>query len=141
MTRLHLFWDMSLQRNFPIFNRVQVWVVNLNRCYTSLCLRYLKIMLSNMPENFRGETQHSISQISSKKEEELKNDLSSSDSIISMSTSASNMHQQMWMCTGPLAVIWSKPPLKQGHLGPAAQDHVQMACKYMQGWRFHNLSR
>lgn len=56
----------------------------------SLCLCYLKIMLGKMPENFRGEKQHSVSQISSKKEKELKNDLSQSDSIISVSTSASN---------------------------------------------------
>lgn len=119
MTRLHLFWNMSLQKNLPIFNGVQFWV-NLNRCNMSICLCYLKIMLGNMPENFRGETQHSISQISSKKAKELKNDLSWSDSIISVSTSASNAQQQMWICTGPLVFIWSKPPVKQGHLGPDA---------------------
>lgn len=27
----------------------------------------------------------------------------------------------------------------QGHQEPAAQDHVQKAFEYLQGWRFHNL--
>ena len=30
--------------------------------------------------------------------------------------------------------------LKQGHLKKAAQDHVQIAFEYLQGWRLHNLS-
>lgn len=30
--------------------------------------------------------------------------------------------------------------LKQGHLGPVAQDHIQVAFVYFQGWRLHNLS-
>jgi len=29
--------------------------------------------------------------------------------------------------------------LKQGHLEPVAQDHVQMAFENLQGWRLHNL--
>ena len=31
------------------------------------------------------------------------------------------------------------PLLKQGHLQPAAQDHVQVAFEYLQGWRIHSL--
>lgn len=124
MTRLHLFWSMSLQKNLPIFIRVQVWVANLYRCHVSLCLCYLKIMSGNMPENFRGET-HSISEISSKKEKELKNYLSSSDSLISVSTSASNVHQQTWI---HLVQI----PLSQGHLGPVANlFNCRIATKIM----------
>jgi len=30
--------------------------------------------------------------------------------------------------------------LKQGHLKPVAQDCVQVAFEYLQGWRLHNLS-
>lgn len=30
--------------------------------------------------------------------------------------------------------------LKQGHLEPVAQDHVQMAFEYLQGWRLDNFS-
>jgi len=30
--------------------------------------------------------------------------------------------------------------LKKGHLKPVAQDHVQMAFEYLQGWRLHNIS-
>ena len=32
------------------------------------------------------------------------------------------------------------PLLKQGHPEPVAQDYVQMAVEYLQGWRLHNLS-
>jgi len=28
--------------------------------------------------------------------------------------------------------------LRQGHLGPVTQDHVQRASEYCQGWRLHN---
>ena len=34
----------------------------------------------------------------------------------------------------------SNPLLKQGHLGPVVQEHVQMAFEYLQGGRLHNLS-
>ena len=30
--------------------------------------------------------------------------------------------------------------LKQGHLDPVAQDHVQAASEYLQGWSLQNLS-
>ena len=33
-----------------------------------------------------------------------------------------------------------KPLLKQGHPEPVAQDRVQTAFEYIQGWRLHNLS-
>ena len=33
------------------------------------------------------------------------------------------------------------PLLKQGHLEPAAQEHIQTASEYLQGWRIHNLPR
>ena len=29
--------------------------------------------------------------------------------------------------------------LKQDHLQPISQDHVQMAFEYLQGWRHHNF--
>jgi len=32
------------------------------------------------------------------------------------------------------------PVLKQGHLEPVVQDSVQLAFKYLQGWRLHNPS-
>ena len=32
------------------------------------------------------------------------------------------------------------PWLEQGHLEQFAQDHVQKAFEYLQGWRLHNLS-
>ena len=34
----------------------------------------------------------------------------------------------------------ASPLLKQGHLEPDAQDHVQTACEDLQAWRLHNLS-
>jgi len=41
-------------------------------------------------------------------------------------------------------VLWrasgQTPLLKQGHVDPAAQEHVQMAFAYLQGWRLHHLS-
>jgi len=36
-----------------------------------------------------------------------------------------------WSCSTPL--------LKHGHLKQVAQDHVQMAFEYLQGWRFQSL--
>jgi len=33
------------------------------------------------------------------------------------------------------------PWLMQGYLETVAQDHVQTAFEYLQGWRLHNLSR
>lgn len=35
----------------------------------------------------------------------------------------------------------SMPMLKEGQLRHVAQDHVQSAFKYLQGWRHHSLSR
>jgi len=32
------------------------------------------------------------------------------------------------------------PLLKQGQLQPIAQDHLQVAFGYLQGWRLHHLS-
>jgi len=40
---------------------------------------------------------------------------------------------------GTSGVIWSTPPLKQGHLEQAVQDHVQAVFEYLQGWRLHHL--
>jgi len=40
----------------------------------------------------------------------------------------------------PLEVTRSKPLLKQGHLELLAQDHVQVASEYLQGWRLQRLS-
>jgi len=39
--------------------------------------------------------------------------------------------RDIWKSSGP------NPFLKQGHLEPAAQDHV-LAFEYLQGWRLHN---
>ena len=36
--------------------------------------------------------------------------------------------RDLWRSSGP------NPLLKQGHLEPVAQDHVQMAFEYLQGW-------
>ena len=41
--------------------------------------------------------------------------------------------RDLWRSSGPT------PLLKQGHLELAAQDHVQMASEYLQGWRLHPL--
>lgn len=38
-----------------------------------------------------------------------------------------------------LQVIWSKPPTHTGP--PTAQDYVETAFEYLQGWRLPNLSR
>jgi len=38
--------------------------------------------------------------------------------------------RDLWMSFGPTLL------LKQGHLKPAAQDCVQTASKYLQGWGF-----
>lgn len=35
--------------------------------------------------------------------------------------------QDGWGWKGPLETIWSNPRLKQGHLEPVAQVHVQVA--------------
>ena len=40
----------------------------------------------------------------------------------------------LWRSSGPT------PVLKQGHLEQVAQDCIQMAFQYLQGWRLHNLS-
>jgi len=42
--------------------------------------------------------------------------------------------KDLWRPSGPT------PLLKQGHLEPVAQDHLQMAFEYPQGWRLHRLS-
>ena len=46
-----------------------------------------------------------------------------------------------WSGKGPLKVTWSNPLHKQGHLEPVAQDCVQSAFEYLQGWRLHNLPK
>lgn len=33
----------------------------------------------------------------------------------------------------------ANPLLRQGHLQPVAQNHIQMAFQYVQGWRLHIL--
>lgn len=40
----------------------------------------------------------------------------------------------LWSSSGPT------PPLKERHLEPVAQDHVQTAFEYLKGGRFHNCS-
>ena len=42
--------------------------------------------------------------------------------------------RDLWRSFGPT------PLLKQGHVEGVAQDCVQMAFEYLQGWRLHNLS-
>jgi len=42
--------------------------------------------------------------------------------------------RHFWRSSGPISL------LHQGHLEPVAQDHVQTAFEYLQGWRLHNLS-
>ena len=140
ITRLHLFWNMSLQKGLHIFSTVLVWVVNLNRSCVSHFICYLTVILGNIPESFRGETQHSASQISSKKVKELKNNLSSSDSILSMSTLASNVDQQKWMCVGPLEVMWSSPPAQVGPCIVSCPGSRPDGFWYLQGQRLHNFS-
>ena len=41
--------------------------------------------------------------------------------------------RDLWRSSGPT------PLLKQGHPEQAAQDCVQMAFEYLQGWRLHSL--
>jgi len=41
--------------------------------------------------------------------------------------------RDLWRSSGP------SPLLKQDHLEQVAQDHVQMASEYLQGWRLHSL--
>lgn len=45
-----------------------------------------------------------------------------------------------WSWKRPLECIWPNPLLKQGHLGPVAQDYVQMVFEYLQGRRLYNHS-
>lgn len=40
----------------------------------------------------------------------------------------------------PLEVFLSHALLKQAHVEPVAQDHVQLSFDYLQGWRLHNFS-
>jgi len=40
--------------------------------------------------------------------------------------------RHIWRSSGPSTL------LKQGHLEPVAQDHIQMAFEYLQGWKLHN---
>ena len=42
--------------------------------------------------------------------------------------------RDLWRSSYPI------PLLREGHLEQVAQDRVQMAFKYLQGWRFHNFS-
>ena len=42
--------------------------------------------------------------------------------------------RDLWRSSAPTTL------LKQGHLQLVAQDHVQTAFEYLQGWRIHNLS-
>ena len=46
---------------------------------------------------------------------------------------AAGVGGDLWRSSGPTTL------LNQGHLGPVAQDHIQMASEYLQGWRLHNL--
>jgi len=43
--------------------------------------------------------------------------------------------RDLWRSSGP------SPLLKQGHLEPIAQDHVQTSSEYLQIGRLHNTSR
>lgn len=129
MTRLHLFSKTSLQKNFHIFSSIQV---SPSRCSMSHFLCYLKIILPNTPKSFKGETQHSTSQISPKKEKELKNNPCSKDSIVSMHTLASK-------CMGLGEVIWSNSTAQAGRPRASCPGPCS-ARKPLQEWRFHNLS-
>jgi len=42
--------------------------------------------------------------------------------------------RDLWRSSGPT------PLIKQGHLEPVVQDHVQTGFEYLQGWRLHSLS-
>jgi len=42
--------------------------------------------------------------------------------------------KDLWTLSGPTTM------LKQGHLEPTAQDCIQAAFQYLQGWRLHKLS-
>ena len=56
------------------------------------------------------------------------------DPIFPQNHSTAELGRDLWRSSSATL------PLKQGHLQPVVQDHVQRAFNYLQGWRLHNLS-